>query len=384
MTDRPRHVHVRRAVMLAAMLAVLVGAGGAPAPTRIKNIYEVSGVKVDATAETAAKAREQALAEGEKEAFRRLLRRVTLIGDIGRLPQPAPEELAAYVSDFAVEDEKTSATRYLATLSFRFKSDAVRRLLIDHALPFTETASKPVLVLPVYEAAGALLLWDDPNPWRRAWQERSRADTLVPMLLAVGDMPDMLAIGAEQAVDGDPQRLAAIAKRYRVGDTIVAHAILRTDTGRPLPDLDVYVTRYGTALQEQTVVESFASASDEGVAELLARAVEQLSSHVEDNWKRDNLLRFGRPAVIVVTVPIGGLGDWLVVRERLGKIAVIRRSDMVLLSRDEVRVNLHYLGDPAQLALALEQADLVLSQEGDSWILGVARPSVPGEIKGSG
>ena len=61
--------------------------------------------------------------------------------------------------------------------------------------------------------------------------------------------------------------------------------------------------------------------------------------------------------------------DWLAVRTRLGDVAVIRKSELVLLSRDEVRVNLHYIGDLDQLVLALEQLDLRLSQEGDEWFL---------------
>ena len=49
---------------------------------------------------------------------------------------------------------------------------------------------------------------------------------------------------------------------------------------------------------------------------------------------------------------------------------MLRRTEMVLLSKDEVRLNLHFFGDTGQLALALEQADLKLLQEGGTWVLG--------------
>ncbi|MBL6959092.1 MAG: hypothetical protein ISR52_08925 [Rhodospirillales bacterium] len=83
-------------------------------------------------------------------------------------------------------------------------------------------------------------------------------------------------------------------------------------------------------------------------------------------------MQFGQQAVASVAVPIRTLQDWLKVRSRLGHVAVIRRIDLVVLSRDEARVNLHYIGDPDQLALALEQSDLVLSYEGDDWVLSPA------------
>jgi hypothetical protein len=52
---------------------------------------------------------------------------------------------------------------------------------------------------------------------------------------------------------------------------------------------------------------------------------------------------------------------------------------MVLLSKDEVRLNLHFFGDTSQLALALEQADLKLTQEDGGWVLGPAGADDPGK-----
>lgn len=358
-------------------MALMVLGGGfgesarAQTETNTVDVYEIQDVAVDVTAETAAAARTQALAEGEKRAFRMLLERLTLTADAGQLPKLKAKEISTYVKDFQVANEKTSPVRYLASLTYHFKSQDVRDLLKDWGVPFAETPSKPVLVLPVYQAAGALLLWDDPNPWRDAWGARQDSSGLVPMLLPLGDLQDIRAIGAEQAIDGDQQRLVAIAKKYNAWDTLVAVGKLGlSPTGRP--ELEVFVTRYGSALVEQTVVQSYIAAPGEGVDALLRRAAENVAKQVEDNWKRDNLLQFGQQAVASVAVPIRTLQDWLKVRSRLGHVAVIRRIDLVVLSRDEARVNLHYIGDPDQLALALEQSDLVLSYEGDDWVLSPA------------
>jgi hypothetical protein len=48
-----------------------------------------------------------------------------------------------------------------------------------------------------------------------------------------------------------------------------------------------------------------------------------------------------------------------------------------LLSRDQVRVNIHFVGDAEQLTTALEQANLSLQQENGEWIvmpIGVFQP----------
>lgn len=362
----------RRAAAAVCVVAALLAAGAGPARADTADVFEVKGVAVDVTAKTAAAAREQALAEGERVAFRRLLERMTLLADRDRLPALTDDDISAYVVDFAVAKERTSPVRYLATLNYRFKKGEVRRLLRDRSLPFAETVSKPVLVLPVYQAAGATLLWDDPNPWRVAWSTRPEVGGLVPFTLPLGDLADVADIGAEQAVKGDAQRLSAIARRYGAGDTLVAHAIMRMNARSGMPEVDVYVTRYGSVLQEQTVVMSFAAATGESVEVLLKRAALHLSRQVEDNWKRDNLLQFTQRAVLAVRVPITSLRTWLTVRERLDGVAVVSRAELVLLSRGEARVNLHYIGHPDQLALALQQADLTLTKAGDQWVLALA------------
>ena len=370
MTDR--RWRALRPKVWACVAVVLAVVAAESAPAQDTEVFEVRGVAVDITAETAAAAREEALAEGEKKAFERLFQRMTLSEDRDYLPDLNREDRALLVRDFTVAEEKTSAVRYLATLNYRFNAEEVRNLLIDYGVPFAETSSKPVLVLPAYEAAGALVLWDDPNPWRAAWRTRPVVEGLVPLMLPVGDLADIAAIGVEQAVAGDRQRLDALVRRYRTGDMLVAHAILGLDPdgGRPL--LEVLLARFSPAGPEHTTAETFRSEDGESIETLLVRAAAALAAAVEDDWKRDNLMQFGRPGVTAVAVPIRGLADWLAVRSRLGRVAVVRRFDLVLLSLDEARINLHYLGDVDQLALALAQADLILAEQNGEWTLGLA------------
>ena len=119
--------------------------------------------------------------------------------------------------------------RYLATLRVRFKRAAVRRLLRQANVPFAETASKPVLIVPVFRRAGALLLWDQANSWRHAWAALPPSDGLVPIILPRGDLADVNDIGPEQALRSDEARFEAIAGRYGAGDILLAAARLGTD-----------------------------------------------------------------------------------------------------------------------------------------------------------
>jgi hypothetical protein len=342
-------------------------------------LFEVPGIAVDVTADSAQAARILAQDQGQQKAFSVLLKRLTLSAYHDRLPTLPANRIREMILDFSVTDEKASSVRYIANMIYHFRAPQVRALLDNNNIPYAETASKPVLMLPVYQDAGALLLFDDPNPWRSAWDGLGQGggDGLVPMVLPFGDLQDVRMIGAEQAIEGDVQRLAEIAKRYETGDVVVAHGILRRDGGYGVAELEVYLTRFGSALQEHTVVKTFTATSAETVPDLLRRAALQLKIQVEDNWKEDNLIQAGQIQVLPLQVRVGSLKDWVRVRDRLNGVAIVRHAEVVLMRQGEVHLNLNFIGDAEQLALSLDQADLLLWEEANRWYLGLRRAVQP-------
>ena len=361
-------------LLLLAMSCSLSALGVAAAP--LEDVFTVSGVAVDAEAETAAAAREPALAEGQRRAFRRLIERLVLSADQLRRPELAEPALTALVQGIEIQEEKTSSTRYLATLTISFKKDEVRQLLRDRALRFSETVAKPVLVLPVYQVAGTEVLWDDPNPWRDAWLAQEKGDSLISVLVPAGDLADIGAISPLQALAGDRERLAAIAARYGVENAMVARALLRFDFSVGAPRLEVSLSQYGVS-GDQLIIESFLGASREVVNALLDRAAREITLQLEENWKRDTQLQFDKKMRLSARVPLSSLGDWLVVRERLDAVSMVVGIELSSLSKSSAQVVLNYLGDPGKLAISLAQRDLELSEEDGFWML--TPHQLPGE-----
>ena len=333
------------------------------------DVFEVKDVEVDITAKNADAARNQAVTDGELIAFRRLLKRMTLHMDWDKLPELGPDGIRTIIRDFSVTQEKTSSVRYIGKLSFRFKSKEVRALLTSYGIQYTQTPSKPVLILPVYQVAGSYLLWDEPNPWRAAWSDRPVIDGLVPTVLPLGDLSDIAAIGSEQAVIGDVERLSAIASRYGANDALVGLAVLEGEAGSGFQELKVRINRYGGNVEYPRVDASYVLQLDETEADLLKRAAFDLTLQIEDTWKQANLISSSEKGVLVVSVPVAGLGDWIGVRKALKDVAIVQKAEIALMSRKEVRVKLHYTGTAGQLAVALEQVNLTLIQDADVWIL---------------
>src|SRR6185437_11149732 len=189
--------------------------------------FTVADIPVDATASSAVAARAAARVAGQRRAFRMLLERLTLVADRGRLPRVGDQQLTEMVRDFSVANERSSAVRYLASYTFRFRPDAVRKLLRDAGIPFAETVSKPVVVLAVLRRGDATLLWDDPNPWRAAWSDHNGGGGLVPFVVPLGDAADVAAVGPDEALAADRDALARVAALHGGGDILIAAATLR-------------------------------------------------------------------------------------------------------------------------------------------------------------
>jgi len=354
----------------AALALLVVMAAGPTGAAPLRDVFEVSGVPVDVTAETAAKAREKALVEGERQAFRLLVERLTMRVDHERLPNPPQNDIRAFIRDFSVTEEKTSAVRYLAKLTFHFKSGEVRNLLRANGIPFAETQSKSVVVLPVYQLAGEVLLWEDNNPWREAWLRLPPAGGLVPLAVPIGDLQDIAQLRASQALDGEASALGAVAERYGAGDAVVAFARVGLDAKTGAQDLLVTLIRHGPAAAETLPLEArFKSRPGEAVGDILSRAVIEAAKLVEDDWKLQNVVDYGRSGILAITIPVQSLRDWVMVERRLGGVPLVKRVETVLMSINEVRVNLHHVGAADKLITALRQADMSLAQEAGEWIL---------------
>ncbi|NQV79515.1 MAG: DUF2066 domain-containing protein [Alphaproteobacteria bacterium] len=360
------------ASLFLALLVVATGVVGAHAQDR-NPIFTVSGVTVDETAASASNARDVALAAGQLRAAQRMFRRLIVRADEPFLPRLTDETVARLVQNIEVSDEKTSSTRYLATLRVAFKPDIVREHLRDAGLRFSETVSRPRLVLPVFEAAGAINLWDPPNAWREAWEARgASADTVVPLLLPEGDLQDIGSIGPIQALAAETRPIQAIAARYRVRDILVAHATLVQDLAANRPLVHVSLRHTGPT-SGAVSIETFVGESRAQVGALLAEAVARTVERLEDEWKRDNYLRFDEPVSLSASFALGTLSDWLEMRRRLGGAAVIQNVELASITRSDVQVVIHYLGGPEQLGLALAQRDIDLVEEGGFWTLRLTR-----------
>lgn len=370
---RPVPTALLAAPLLALLTLVLAARdGGAQIQPAAAAVYTVPGIAVEATAETTDLARDSAFADGQRQAAAALFQRLG-VGPTQVDPATLSDaDLAGLVQGFQIDNERTSPGRYVAELTFRFRPEAVRAMLNSRGVAFNEAtpaAVQPVVLLPVYRDGEGARLWGGANAWHAAWLENSSAAEAVSVIVPFGDLRDVGAINAEQAVAGDPQALQAINELYQADEAVVVVAEPHSWT------LSVTLSRYGADMLPRTTV--FSVPGDPSDPTVLRQAIEQTVARLlQDRGAASPAVASAAPPVpggamppgvsgsstLTLRVPLASRDDWFRTQQSLSRVTLVSGVRLLSLSVREVLVEVDYAGSQDQLRSALAGQGLVLEQ----------------------
>lgn len=380
----------RRRGLLANALLLLVAAAcpataqtPAAAPAVAPADPYTATVTVDATSDTVAKARDTARVDGARRALATVVQNLAGGADKAKPLKLSDNDVTDMVASFEVANEKMSAVRYTADYTYHFKPADVAKAMqtagiaINNGGSSAASGGKPIVVLPVYQDGTVALLWDDPNPWRDAWSQRTPSATGVPLLVPLGDVSDLASIDADKARSGDATALAAMAKKEGTSDVLVLVAVKRAGAK---PGVDVTVRRYHLGQFVDVHFESIDANSGEADTDLFKRAADSVAADIDTGWKGAKGDLGGPPASMTVVAPISSLDDWIQLRDMLSAAPAIRRIDVKSLSRQEATIDIQYVGTPDQLKANLAAMKLDLEGGDPTWRLarsGTDKPATP-------
>ena len=334
-------------------------------------------VRVDATADSAAAARELARVDGQRRALALVIDRLSGSTDSSKRPSLDDKTVTDMVESFEVANERMSAVHYLADYTFHFRPSKVRRLVRSaddaptdaNSRPgIVEGDGKPLVVLPVYKDSAMTVLWDDPNAWREAWTRRSAASGVGRLTVPLGDANDLAIIDASRAEAGKPDALTAIAQRNGGDEAIVALATTRRE-GDQLVGLDLSTKRYRSGRLADAHSTTLDANPGESADDFLKRAADTVAAEIATASKKSPGLRSDQQASLAASVPIGSIGEWVRVRDRLASVPAIRKVDLLSLNRHEAKIQIKYVGGSDQLKSSLAGVDLGLDGTDPVWRL---------------
>lgn len=371
--------HYRFFFPVASALMLFCSVFAHPAAVRAEDpLFTVSGVRVDVTAESAVKARAEAFEKAQQDAFKMLADRLLPEEDAQNFVPPASATISPMVRDFEITGEQLSRVQYIGTYTFRFKENAIRNFFADKNVSFTSVRSKPVLILPFYQAGTKTILWGESNPWLAAWGRTDTRQGLVPVQVPIGDIADVADISDTQALTYNAGSLHNMIGRYGAGEAIIligkpkappAAADSQADAAPPESmDIMVYRTDLGAPSFVKTI--NIAASEITGSETLFDAAVRLTRQAFQSDWKNKTSVQMGtlgEKATLNARVRFSSLREWSETQKALRKVSAISYMRVVRLSPKQAEIELTYSGPEDRLRLALAQSDITLSNPQDPY-----------------
>lgn len=324
--------------------------------------FTVGNIKVDASASSASEAFNIAVNAGRRNAWDVLVHRLTRQEDWAKVPPMDDVTLQRIIRGYLVADERRSTTRYVATVTYTFSPDMVRRFLRSANVAYADSGAKPILVIPL--APGYV----PQSKWTAAWAGARNAAGL-PLVIPSGDPSDIAALGPlrfETAVWSDIEPLVSrahaaqaavvLAKPPASGHMVLKIRILSPGPEQNLPDVDVPIPP-GTQPEKGY-----------GDAALAAAAA------IGDAWKARTVIDFNRHATLTADVRFDSLAQWSAIQQKLTAVPIVTDVDVAAMNIGEARIVIGYAGTPAQLDDFLSQAALGLENRDGTWWLSAKPP----------
>jgi hypothetical protein len=379
------------ATRLTAQFAVLtmVAAIGAAVPALAKpgadRAYTIANYPVEARAANAVAAKDTAIADGQKAAFRSLLKRIVPVTSYRDIERLAATDPATLIDGVAVRSERNSATEYIANLDISFQAGEVRDLLARQGIPFVDTQAPPTILVSVTRdaksAAGpAGEFRPASGAWGSVWPTLDLENSVSP--LKVQSLKPELGPDTLRGLYDDATRNASVmtlAAAYGTDQVVLAIAEVDTEGGK------VNVLLTGQDAAGPFALKRAYRLNDGDVAYTLELAAVVSQGVLEGRWKAVNSTGAvaapyaadagGYPAAgfagddVSFDAQFASQNDWNAMRRVLLEAPGIDDIRIGSVSAGSASVSVKYPGGGPALAQALAGYGMSLIDTGGLWVM---------------
>jgi Uncharacterized protein conserved in bacteria (DUF2066) len=345
------------------------------------SLYDVAKISVDITAEDAVAARDMGMAEAQARAVKTVLQRLLPVGVDADLPGLTKEDIEGLVNGVSIRKEQNSTTRYIANLDVSVNEQAIKQLLQDYSLPYSEERAQPTSILPLMIAGGAVA-GEGAEGWRQAWDDLDLSHSITPATI-LRPRPGLGLDAVNAVLAGDAEALAKMQDEY--GSPLVI-AVGEIAGG-------AFITRLAGAdgVGQIAFERSDPVGGDPNVTAREAAAI--ALGIIENRWKTTGTggapgaeannqpgaggaPDAGRegpkgeiPRNIVAQVEFSGLKEWQEIRGRLTNVAGIQGLEVNSLSARAASITFDYAGPLGRLQQELDQNGFVFDDSEGTFVL---------------
>jgi hypothetical protein len=347
------------------MLGLAVGAHAAgPVET---SVFAVQGVEADVTDKDVATAKNKALYDVQMKAIVMLAQRLgneTFAAEIAKLEA---KDVLPLLKSLSIEQEGTGPGHYIGKFTVRFIPEKVQKLFESYGVTIVSQQATPMLVLPIWKTAEGAQLWEE-NLWRAAWLNLRAEQSLVPLIVPIGDIEDTAAITAQDVLNLDPIKLEVLRRRYGTRTILVAIA-------EPAEGNGVHAMMNGESELGKITFDKIYTADPATLESSAALAASRFHAVMVDKYKSDKakVQQVGADAdvsrSIPVAVPFSSPSEWNAIRSRILSSPGIIGVDVSTLAGDGAVIRLMYVGDLQFVQSSMQGTGLQMSQIGGNWVI---------------
>ncbi|GAB5350045.1 heavy-metal-associated domain-containing protein [Alteriqipengyuania sp. 357] len=200
------------------------------APLMASTDINVGGIEVNVTGDDPEDARQKGWREAQRKAWEKL-----------DGPDLSDSQLQGLVSAIVIQHEETGPRRYVATLGVTFDRQRTAGYLGSSG---ATRRSAPMLLLPVTISGGTELMYQQVNPWQRAWAEYQPGASRIDYVRPAGAGGESLLLTYGQTGRRSRNWWATIIDQFGAADVLVPIAQLDYSyPGGPVEGR--FVARYG-------------------------------------------------------------------------------------------------------------------------------------------
>jgi hypothetical protein len=331
------------------------------------SIFAVQGVNVDVTDIDADAAKNKALVDAQMKAFKLLAERLGNQSIVDAIASYDAKKVLPFLKSLSIEDESISPGRYKGTLTVRFLPAKIRNLYGDFGVKVSGEQGPSLLILAVWKGAAGDVLWED-NPWRQAWINLRAEQSLVPIIVPLGDFDDTEMISVTDVLSEDSVKIESIRKRYDVKKVIVAfaepaengaiHARMSGDS--PLGKLSFDKIYDG----ETGRIEDSTALAAKRFHEVMVDKLKSGVAKVADQKRQSDV---NARKTLTVRVPFSGPSQWNGLRSRILSTPGVTGLDVSSLGADGAVVALTFVGTPEDMQSSMQASGLTLAHGSDGW-----------------
>jgi hypothetical protein len=376
--------------------AQLEGADRGVPPIDSASTFEIGGIEVDVTADTAEKARQEGWRQAQQKGWKALWAKTN-----GRPAEQAPgltdAALNGLVSGIVVEAEQIGPKRYIATLGILFDRARTGQLL---GVSGSVRRSAPMLVVPVMLTGSSFQTFESRNAWQQAWARFRTGNSPVDYVRPTGSGIDPLLLNVTQTRRPGRGWWRMLLDQYGAADVIVPEVHLKryfpggpaiaTFTARHGPDNRV-LGRFTLRAESSAALAKLLDEGVRGLDLIYSRAlaagqltpdptlilpepplVEEVAEETEVEETEASPLPSGPSPVGTATVlridvdtpDQAAIGRAELAVSRVPGVTSAFTTDPAIGGTSSMRVS--YMGEPSALAAALEAQGWQVSGSGNS------------------